>query len=139
MKYLRVFSIALIFSKSLLTSSFGNIISGDFRLEFQDTTPVFRSNAKLIDTVKESEIIKLCDHCAMAIRFQLDTPYQKSEFVDIIIFSPNYKVMKLDKPGGIYSIKAFTKYKGPGTLIVQAMPHKNDVPLLWCDSIAPNF
>ena len=122
---------------ALLASS--SNIDREFGLALQDTTSVFRFTAKLIDTVKESDINRLCDHCAMAIRFQVDSPYQKSGFVDIIISFPNYKVMRLDRPGGVYSIKAVTKFKGPSILIVPAMPHRNEVPSLWCISIEPNF
>ena len=105
----------------------------------QDTIKMYRFKAKLIDTVQEDKINELCDHCAMAIRFHIDTSFQGAQFVDVVIFNSDLKKMTQKKPGQTFLIKAFFKYNAPAILIVPAVIHKNEFPILWCDSIVPNF
>jgi hypothetical protein len=104
-----------------------------------DSGRTYYFKGQMIDTVTEKKISQLCDHCAMAIRFKVLDSTIKSEFIELIVFIPNYDKMKFYKPKGIYSIKANSIYKGPRVLIIPAGHHKDNVPIYWCDNIAPGF
>ena len=136
--------INFIFSIILLSAIQSNQSSSKYHNEyFNDFQPytnkVYHFKGQIIDTISEEKIFKLCSQCAMAIRFKVSDTSIKSDFIDLIVFNPNYEKMKLSKSKGIYSIKATTEYKSSKVLISPAGYHKDNVPIYWCDNITPDF
>lgn len=136
LKFLLIVAISFV---SIGLLSHDELLGSEQMDRLQDSTKIYRVKARLIDTVKKNSIDLLCDHCAMALRFELKDSIQGSQYIDLVVFNPDLQQMKLDSVGGMFSITAFSRYKGPSVLIVPVVRYGKDVPLLWCEKITPNF
>jgi hypothetical protein len=129
----------LLFRPSENHSLSDNYFNEHYKYLIADSSKTYYFKGQMIDTVTKKQISQLCDHCAMSIRFKISDSTIESDFIDLIVFDPNYDKLKFYKGNCVYSIKAVSKYTGPRVLIVPAGRHKEEVPVYWCENISPDY
>ena len=93
----------------------------------------------MIDTVTEKDIDRLCDHCVLAIQFDIANYEGKERVIDVAVFMPDFKLHKFNVLNGQYTITAYKSYFGPKVLICPACHFETDNPLIWCETLVPDF
>ena len=106
-----------------------------------DTTRHYILTGQIIETVTEKKIYGLCPHCAMAIRFKIDTTDEKWKVINVVVYESQLERAKFNSPAATFTIYAKDKRDGPQVAIYPASGKElnDNIPLLWCDSLKANF